>query len=215
MSQVNVYSHHRIRYSHHILTLGPLSTLQRAPDTSKHIKSRHRRQHPFNWPQCRLECARGSAYALAMRARGSHRMQCTCTVPRCHVHSCARACRALFSWPSCRSRARMWVAVVMAAVAEAAAGVRDAAAAAPAAPKRLREAVAAGGGGCCCGRRRMLRRATADAAGDYRCCGMFTDLLRSRAGVRYQKIPWGGCCACCSPQLVQAERSRRQLLTPS
>ena len=37
----------------------------------------------------------------------------------------------------------MWVAVVMAAVAEAAAGVRDAAAAAPAAPKRLREAVAA------------------------------------------------------------------------
>ena len=50
------------------------SPLQRALDTSTCQKTRHRRQLQFIWPRCRLARARGSAYALAVRARGSHRM---------------------------------------------------------------------------------------------------------------------------------------------
>ena len=73
------------------------STLQRTPDTSTHIKSRHRRQNPFNWPRCRLARARGSAYGLAVRARGSHRMHMYIYGAMC-AHVLVRA-RARPSWP--------------------------------------------------------------------------------------------------------------------
>ena len=73
------------------------SPLQRALDTNTCQETRHRRQLQFIWPRCRLARARGSAYALAVRARGSHRMHMYIYGAMC-AHVLVRA-RARPSWP--------------------------------------------------------------------------------------------------------------------